>query len=634
MTPAKTLRLGKGLALPVAAVTRTVAVVGQKGTGKTSTAVVLVEEAAAAGARFAWMDPTGAASGLRANAKGDGPGLDCVVMGGYNGDVPLSSGAGAVVARLVVVEGYSIVCDLERMPRSEQITFVADFAEAALELCRSAVLVVFDEAPRFAPQGGAGIDDDGTRCRVAVTEAVMLGRRKGLGTILISQRPSKLHKDVLEQADVLIAHRLMGNNDRKAIKGWLEDHEEGDDWLARISSLDTGQAVVLGPEYRVGGVFQVRAKRTFDSSATPEVGAELLDAPQRASIDLADLEAKMGTALEAAQENDPAALKRKVERLERQLEEGGGADVEELRAACARIADLEANQLGDGQRAELRVRFHNADESADALERVMTQLHDELDRLATGLLDIGVDLDFTADDGAARSAPTGEKGVQSVAAPTAPAQGDRAPDQQSNGDGRAPSSSPAGGGNAVDAGGARAQPASSIERRPPPADPARRADQPELVAGARRMLDALRRYPPLTRAELATLANSFGGSMRTNLSALKGLGYVDEQDGRVALTAEGDMAAGGPAKPWTPDEVIAKHSGKLVAGARRVLGVVMRGGLDGGFTRAELERLADSKGGSFRTNLSKLKTLGLVEERNRRVYPGHALYARQIAHRR
>jgi hypothetical protein len=145
------------------------------------------------------------------------------------------------------------------------------------------------------------------------------------------------------------------------------------------------------------------------------------------------------------------------------------------------------------------------------------------------------------------------------------------------------------------------------------------------------MLDALRRYPPLTRAELSTLANSFGGSMRTNLSSLKTLGYIDEDAGRVSLTAAGDHAAGGPAPPWTPEDVIAKHSGKLVAGARRVLGVVMRGGPEGGFTRAELERLADSKGGSFRTNLSKLKTLGLVEERNRRVYPAHHLYADRIA---
>jgi hypothetical protein len=72
------------------------------------------------------------------------------------------------------------------------------------------------------------------------------------------------------------------------------------------------------------------------------------------------------------------------------------------------------------------------------------------------------------------------------------------------------------------------------------------------------------------------------------------------------------------------------HEGKLVAGARRVLGVVMRGGPTGGFTRAELERLADSRGGSFRTNLSRLKTLGLVEERNRRVYPGHVLFFDQI----
>ena len=37
------LNLGKALSLPVDAVTRTIAILGQRGTGKTSTAVVLVE---------------------------------------------------------------------------------------------------------------------------------------------------------------------------------------------------------------------------------------------------------------------------------------------------------------------------------------------------------------------------------------------------------------------------------------------------------------------------------------------------------------------------------------------------------------------------------------------------------------
>lgn len=245
-------------------------------------------------------------------------------------------------------------------------------------MSRSAVTVIYDEAPRFVPQGGAGVDEDGTRCRVAVTEVVMLGRRKGLGSILISQRPSKLHKDVLEQADMLIAHRLMGNNDRKAVSGWLEEYgEDASSWLNRLPKLSTGEAVVLAPEYDLGGVFQIRMKSTFDSSATPEVGAVLLDAPRgRALIDLGALEAKLGHALEQAQENDPEALRRRIRKLEGQLAEGAGADVERLRR------DLDENEA-DRQEAERRAQA--AEDELDAAQAVVARLTQRLAAIAREL---------------------------------------------------------------------------------------------------------------------------------------------------------------------------------------------------------------------------------------------------------
>lgn len=605
----RTLNLGAALELPVDAVTRTAAVVGQKGTGKTSTAVVVVEEAAAAGARFAVMDPTGAWSGLRSSADGEGPGLDCVVMGGHHGDVPLSAGAGEVVARLVVEEGYSVVCDLERMTRSQQITFVADFSTAALELCRSAVTVVYDEAPRFAPQGGAGIDDDGTRCRVAVTELVMLGRRKGLGSILISQRPSKLHKDVLEQADVMVAHRLMGNNDRKAIAGWLEEYgEDAGSWLGQLPKLATGQAVVLAPEYHIGGVFQVRMKGTFDSSATPDVGAVLLDAPRgRASIDLSDLEAKMGHALEAAQENDPAALRRRIRNLEEQLHGGTGGHTDE---------DL-AMSYRDGWRAgetEATTRFRSRIIDLQGTARAMaeqTRLH--FDSITASRADFD--------------------GVEAAPAP------DDRPGMAAGGDLPAALAPPAPRPQAVP----RPRPATptadwlSAERTGTRADagtaPAA-AGTDSLKAGMRRMLDVLARYGPLARRDLAVLSkvSPVSGTVSDYLSVLRGQALVTEADGRVSLTDAGYAAAGykrgnGIPRPYTPDEVYALWAGDLKAGARRMVEHLMRAHPEG-YTRRELAGLAgiSPQSGTVSDYMSVLRRRGLVEERQRRVYAGSVLY--------
>ena len=47
---------------------------------------------------------------------------------------------------------------------------------------------------------------------------------------LITQRPAVVHKDVLSQADILIAMKLTSSQDRDAIGAWIEgqaDRQEG-----------------------------------------------------------------------------------------------------------------------------------------------------------------------------------------------------------------------------------------------------------------------------------------------------------------------------------------------------------------------------------------------------------------------
>src|ERR1700733_9480916 len=152
MADTRALNLGRGLRLPIEAVTAATAVVGQRGTGKTSTAVVIAEEARAAGAHICVWDPTGAWYGLRSDEKGDGPGLDVVVFGGHHGDVPLEETAGKVVAELIVNEGYNVVLDVERMSKGAQARFGADFFETLYDINREAITVIIDEAHRPAPQ--------------------------------------------------------------------------------------------------------------------------------------------------------------------------------------------------------------------------------------------------------------------------------------------------------------------------------------------------------------------------------------------------------------------------------------------------------------------------------------------------
>ena len=105
--------------LPLEAVTETFAILAKRGSGKTYTAAVLVEEMLKAGQTVVVTDPVGVWWGLRSSSDGTGPGLPIVILGGDHADAPLSPEAGAAAADLAAEERLSLVLDLSHFtPRS------------------------------------------------------------------------------------------------------------------------------------------------------------------------------------------------------------------------------------------------------------------------------------------------------------------------------------------------------------------------------------------------------------------------------------------------------------------------------------------------------------------------------------
>lgn len=574
------LQLGAKLRLPLDAVTRTTGIVGQRGTGKTSTAVVMVEEAARAGAHFAVVDPTGAWYGLRSSANGEGPGLECIVFGGWNGDVPLEQESGAFVARLVIEEGLSVVLDLEKLTKGGQVRFVAEFCEELYHRNRSALLLVVDEAHRFAPQQLRDPGGYGARCLGAVTDVVTLGRRKGLGAVLISQRPAKIAKDVFEQAEIMVAHRLMGPNDRKAIGGWLEETGIGTSGdLDELQRLPRGTAIVHAPTYEVGGIFEIRLKRTFDSSSTPEVGGQVVLPKVRADVDLAALEARMAETLERQRQDDPKHLRARIRDLERQLTAApAGVSSDDLAAAHA---DADAARA-DRDAAERRVAKLDA-AALGALEQV--------DALRAALLKLAYSPEPPAD---APARPPLSAAVPAGQRPSAPV--------------TAPPPS-------------RARAAPAVNGAGPP-----------IKAGARRMLQAIASLHPLalTRAQVGTLSKvkHTGGTFASYLSALRQHALIDETNGRLTLTQAGfDELGTAPPAPASTEEILELWRDRLKAGARRMLDELVSEH-PRALTRHELADRAEvtASGGTFASYLSMLRQAQLIDEDADGVRAGGVLY--------
>lgn len=315
------LKISSSLSLPLEAVTQTFAILAKRGVGKTYTGAVLAEEMLKAGEQIVVCDPVGVWYGLRSSADGKHEGFSVVVFGGEHGDVPLEEAAGEVVGSAIIEHGFSAIIDLSLLRKGAQVRFMTDFAETLYRLNRKPLHLFVDEADAFAPQRPMPGEQ---RLLGAFEDIVRRGRARGLGVTLITQRAAVLNKNVLTQIEVLVVLRTIAPQDRDAIDAWIEVHgtqKQRDAMAEKIASLEIGQAYFWSPGWLdIFQLVKVRARETFDSSATPEVGKVASSPKTMAQVDISALGDKIKSTVEKAKANDPAELKRTIAGLKKQLE--------------------------------------------------------------------------------------------------------------------------------------------------------------------------------------------------------------------------------------------------------------------------------------------------------------------------
>lgn len=317
----KKIELAKDLKLPVKAITETFAVLGKRGSGKTYTSKVMVEGMLDTGLPVVISDPVGAWWGLRSSADGRGKGYPITIFGGEHGDLPLRDTDGELIAEIIVKERISAILDLSLLRKAAQVRFMTAFAEYLYHENRDPLHLVLDEADAFAPQRP---QKGAERCLGAINDIIRRGRIRGLGATLITQRSAVLSKDVLTQTEVLVAMRTTAPHDRDAIKAWVNDQgttEEGKAVLDSLSSLPIGTAWFWSPGWlKILKKVQVKKCKTFDSSATPEVGQNLKPPKKLATIDLEKLKERMVKTIEESKANDPKELKKEIVKLMQECE--------------------------------------------------------------------------------------------------------------------------------------------------------------------------------------------------------------------------------------------------------------------------------------------------------------------------
>lgn len=292
LDPATAICISRTLALPKELATQSIALLAKKGSGKTYTACVLIEEFDRLRIPVVAIDPMGGMWGLAKAADGVAPGLDMTIIGGDHATKNL--GPVEEMVDYVMESRRTILFDLSHLRRDEQRSFVTCFLREIYfrkSKNKSPLHLVLDEADLWAPQATGG-DDIGKQMRDAVEDIVRRGRQFGIGETLATQRPSVIHKNVLSQTQVLVSGQMTAPQDREAIDEWVKangDEDRRDELLRSLPSLPRGTAWFWSPGWG-GDIFQcvkVRKRRTFDSSSTPAVvldEARLLDQSEPSSL--------------------------------------------------------------------------------------------------------------------------------------------------------------------------------------------------------------------------------------------------------------------------------------------------------------------------------------------------------------
>lgn len=306
---------------PQAALDDRLAFVGTSGSGKTYAAGELAERLLSSGSRVVVVDPLDVWWGLRLTADGSAPSsFDLPIFGGSHADLPLNEHVGALIGETVATMRESCIVSLGGLPtKSAERRFMLAFLEALYRTAPGEPFhLIFDEADLWAPQKSSE-----PMLQNLMEQIVRRGRVKGFIPWLITQRPAVLSKDVLSQADGLIAMKLTASQDRDALGAWIEgvgDRATGREMLAALPAMSQGQGIVWIPARGTLVTATFPPKVTYDSSRTPKRG-EARRTVDLTPLDLAGLKDRLAAVEAETKANDPKALKAEIARLKGVLAE-------------------------------------------------------------------------------------------------------------------------------------------------------------------------------------------------------------------------------------------------------------------------------------------------------------------------
>ena len=143
--------------------------------------------------------------------------------------------------------------------REEEIAFMEGESKRKMPL----VWLILDEAHNFAPS------ESETSATGALLTLVRQGRQPGISTVFITQRPNRLHEDVIAQSDFVLAHRLTAKQDLDAL-GTVMQACLLEDIRKLISEMPKtkGAGIILDDNSERLFAIQVRPRQSWHAGGT------------------------------------------------------------------------------------------------------------------------------------------------------------------------------------------------------------------------------------------------------------------------------------------------------------------------------------------------------------------------------
>ncbi|HMA05766.1 MAG TPA: DUF87 domain-containing protein, partial [Methanomicrobiales archaeon] len=242
-------------------VTGRTCIIAQSGAGKSWAIAVLCERLCAAGIGFCIVDTEGEYFSLRERYPvlwvGSDEGCDEDIERADLKDLMLRA----------VVNGTAVVFDVSETDMREKVAALAEILYDIASAHRIPYLLILEEADKFIPQAKESLKK--------IEEISRRGRKRGLGLLVATQRPSLVTKNVLSQCNNQAIGRLSIENDLRAVDLFFGSRAE----LEELAGLAPGEFFVMGGFVRKKTRMRFAPRETVHPGTTPELSRRLGASP-------------------------------------------------------------------------------------------------------------------------------------------------------------------------------------------------------------------------------------------------------------------------------------------------------------------------------------------------------------------